>query len=329
MFCLRWMGRRMTVDYRQLNRERVLRMRVGAKVGLQSLVTHVSRPQNFMSSAFRVLRLASRPALQLRSASAAARTALTTRPLVALATRSFASSIPVADATPGSRQLLEKLTQELNYEIEHAHETGVDDKPEFLVAFEQEGVWEIQDKPGNDEVFLTRKFGNETIRVMFSVADLQGFDEKDVEEPELDAAGAEKDPAVELRVSVSITKVLLLPSFRVYPLTVLSSQANSPSALNIDMFCADGLLHTANVTYFKSREVATELTMESDFKRRTVYSGPIFESLDAGLQDSFATFLDERGLNASLAEFIPAYAEHKEQQEYVDWLDGVSKFVEA
>nr|GAT61190.1 predicted protein [Mycena chlorophos] len=264
-----------------------------------------------MSSAFRVLRLASRPALQLRSASAAARTALTTRPLVALATRSFASSIPVADATPGSRQLLEKLTQELNYEIEHAHETGVDDKPEFLVAFEQEGVWEIKDEPGNDEVFLTRKFGNETIRVMFSVADLQGFDEKDVEEPELDEAGAEKDPAVELRVSVSITK------------------ANSPSALNIDMFCADGLLHTANVTYFKSREVATELTMESDFKRRTVYSGPIFESLDAGLQDSFATFLDERGLNASLAEFIPAYAEHKEQQEYVDWLDGVSKFVEA
>ncbi|KAJ7064670.1 mitochondrial glycoprotein [Mycena amicta] len=227
------------------------------------------------------------------------------------ASRGFTTSPRVFEATPASKRLLQKLNDELNYEINNAQETGASGKPDFLAAFEQQGIWEIKDVPGNDEVFLTRKFGDEIIRVMFSIADLQSFEEDEIDDPELNDQGEAKDPPIELRVSVSITK----PS--------------SPAALSVDMYCAEGTLQPATTTFFKSSKIGTELTMESDFARRTLYSGPLFETLDVTLQENFQAFLKERGVDQSLAEFIPAYAQHKEQEEYVEWLENVSKFVES
>ena len=39
-----------------------------------------------------------------------------------------------------------------------------------------------------------------------------------------------------------------------------------------------------------------------------------FETLDLGLQEEFDKFLQERGINDSLAFFVPEYAQHKEQK---------------
>lgn len=39
-----------------------------------------------------------------------------------------------------------------------------------------------------------------------------------------------------------------------------------------------------------------------------------FETLDLGLQEEFEKFLQERGINDSLAFFVPEYAQHKEQK---------------
>lgn len=54
-----------------------------------------------------------------------------------------------------------------------------------------------------------------------------------------------------------------------------------------------------------------------------------FDHLDEGLQTDFEAFLEERGIDSSLALFIPDLAEYKEQKEYIKWLEGVQKFVEA
>ncbi|KAF7316539.1 hypothetical protein MIND_00173200 [Mycena indigotica] len=225
------------------------------------------------------------------------------------AARTFVSSARRFEATAVSQQLLEKLHQELNHEISTS-ETGTEGQPEFLTAFKQQGVWEINDVPGNDEVLLTRKFGNETIRVMFSVADLHDYEEDDMES-QANEQGEEEEPPIELRVSVSITKT------------------SAPGALSVDLYCAEGAFHTANITFYKSSKMSTELTMESDFARRTLYSGPPFETLDVTLQGNFEAFLQERGLDSSLAEFVAEYAQFKEQEEYVEWLDSVGKFVES
>lgn len=39
-----------------------------------------------------------------------------------------------------------------------------------------------------------------------------------------------------------------------------------------------------------------------------------FDTLDVGVQEEFEKFLQERGVNESLALFIPEYAESKEQK---------------
>ena len=39
-----------------------------------------------------------------------------------------------------------------------------------------------------------------------------------------------------------------------------------------------------------------------------------FETLDVNFQEEFEKFLQERGINESLAFFIPEYAQHKEQK---------------
>lgn len=86
---------------------------------------------------------------------------------------------------------------------------------------------QIEDAPGNDEVTLSRKFGNETyvclvigiwaivdyfvisIRLMFSIADIQAEQEADFEELEEGEEASEDQPAhsYPIRCSFAITKV--------------------------------------------------------------------------------------------------------------------------
>lgn len=68
------------------------------------------------------------------------------------------------------------------------------------------------------------------------------------------------------------------------------------------------------ISFVKDAKVGTDLTVEADWKRRALYLGPQFDTLDISLQEEFQKFLQERGINESLALFIPEYAEHKEQQ---------------
>src|SRR4051812_41535253 len=82
--------------------------------------------------------------------------------------------------------------------------------------------YQIQDVRGNDEVTLSRKFGDEkyvfqvhmlleqrnnpassSIRIMFSIADVQS--EEEFDDPELDSE--EQPQGYPLRASLSITKV--------------------------------------------------------------------------------------------------------------------------
>ena len=52
------------------------------------------------------------------------------------------------------------IQAEQNFEAEEA--SGLPDVPEFIEHFNQQGVWDLKDIPGAEDVVLTRKFGNET-----------------------------------------------------------------------------------------------------------------------------------------------------------------------
>lgn len=81
--------------------------------------------------------------------------------------------------------------------------------------------------------------------------------------------------------------------------------------------------------FYEDATVARIDSPEAAQKRADVYPGPPFGSLDEDLQVLMERFLEERGINESLAVFVPDYVDAKEQQEYIRWLKNVRTFVDA
>jgi len=83
------------------------------------------------------------------------------------------------------------------------------------------------------------------------------------------------------------------------------------------MSCQDGQFIVENVSFYDDAKVGTDLTADADWKRRGLYIGPAFDTIDVGLQDEFEKYLQERGINETVAAFIPEYCAYKEQQVFL------------
>lgn len=232
------------------------------------------------------------------------------------AMRTFTSSVRRCGAGESDAELAASLQQEISYERDAAEAAGGKDfEPEWLTQFKSEGVWHIDDKNGSDEIALTREFGNENIRVLFSIGEIDTTDPtNELEQEDTDqvtaAAEDEFEGSFPVRCAINVTK------------------ANKGS-LHIDAQAQDGQFMIENITFYKDDVLATELTSDADWQRRGLYMGPQFETLDENVQAQFESYLAERGIATGLALFIPNYAEFKEQREYCSWLENVKKFVEA
>lgn len=99
-------------------------------------------------------------------------------------------------------------------------------------------------------------------------------------------------------------------------------------ALTIEAVAQDGDFVIDNVFYFPTADLAEPKTAEKDYERRALYTGPPFGNLDEDLQILLEKYLEERGVNTSMALFIPDYIDFKEQKEYLRWLGNVKSFVE-
>ncbi|GAA96031.1 uncharacterized protein L969DRAFT_19728 [Mixia osmundae IAM 14324] len=229
-------------------------------------------------------------------------------------TRSFSSSHRRQGGGTSDESLIAKLESEIEFETSNTEALATE--PEFLKTFKQQGVWKIEDKSGQDEVTLTRSFGNESIKLLFSIADLDNQANEDGMEDESATAETDEEgndleePGFPVRTSITINKP-------------------EGGALTIDAIAQDGVFVIDNIAFYSDALLASELTAEADWKRRGLYIGPQFSHLDESLQQEFEDYLEERGVDASLALFIPELADYKEQREYYRWLKKVKTFVEA
>ncbi|EIN08552.1 regulatory protein suaprga1 [Punctularia strigosozonata HHB-11173 SS5] len=224
----------------------------------------------------------------------------------------FSTSSRVQKAGSTDLALSQKFEEELKYELEASAEQT--DEPEFLKTFKAQGHWTIDNVDGADEVTLVRKFGNEEIRMMFSIADLQSPAEPEFEEEGTEAEQESSEQPLTsypIRVAFAITK------------------SDAPGAIQVDAMCQEGAFLIENVSYYADAKLGTAVTADADWSRRGLYVGPQFETLDVGLQEEFEKWLQERGINETLALFVPEFCEYKEQKEYVRWLGNMKKFIEA
>ncbi|OBA23023.1 mitochondrial glyco protein [Metschnikowia bicuspidata var. bicuspidata NRRL YB-4993] len=92
---------------------------------------------------------------------------------------------------------------------------------------------------------------------------------------------------------------------------------NSEEDLMVDYFN-----YKPDVTKF-----LTQIKEQGTFLAATEYQGPQFSNLDESLQLGMEKYLENKGINEELADFIFAFAEVKEETAYRKLLSNVSKFL--
>lgn len=91
-------------------------------------------------------------------------------------------------------------------------------------------------------------------------------------------------------------------------------QAGSQGALVVDALAQEGAFLADSIAFYPNAALANATGAEADWSRRGLYFGPQFQELDVAVQEEFERYLSERGIDESLALFIPDYAEYKEQK---------------
>ncbi|PVH96664.1 mitochondrial glyco protein [Periconia macrospinosa] len=245
-------------------------------------------------------------------------------------------------------ELVAKLQSEISLEEE------MKDSEELSTNIQEyidNSAFKLEDKPGHQEVTLTRKFGDETIRVTFTTADLNSemagnemtdsMYDNEIDDIDGQSGGANTKGAIN-QGNTRDGNIRVAPEDSLAPadreeLADEFDEENQPSypahvniridrpgkgALAIDATAQDGDFIIEDLWYFHSAELADPVSAEKDWQRRTLYTGPPFGNLDEDLQILLEKYLEERGVNTRMALFIPEYIDHKEQKEYVNWLES-------
>jgi complement component 1 Q subcomponent-binding protein, mitochondrial len=176
--------------------------------------------------------------------------------------------------------------------------------------------------------------------VSFSIADITNYDpynedpaledEEDLAEdlPSSGKQGARQSPEEDLDEDAE-QEFDEEPAAPINLSILIEKPGKTAGAVNIDATAQDGNVVVENLFYFEDAAVAKVESPEAAQRRADVYPGPPFGSLDDDLQVIVERFLEERGVNQSLAVFVPDYVDVKEQREYVRWLSNVKTFIDA
>ncbi|PGH19297.1 hypothetical protein AJ80_04050 [Polytolypa hystricis UAMH7299] len=236
-----------------------------------------------------------------------------------------------------------ELAAKVQDEIALENEGGETDvPPESVQQYLDDSQFELHEKSGEEEVVLTRTFGNEKIRVSFTIADLQNLqDEAEFEDQSFQDEYGDMSPEAINQDGKKGSKITIAPEDKVspadregeafeeesepsYPARVnITIEKAGKGAVHFETVAQDGFFVIENVFHFAKPELANAETAEKEWARQSLYAGPPFGNLDQDLQDLWDRYLEERGVDTALATFVPDFIDYKEQKEYVRWLGGM------
>lgn len=214
-----------------------------------------------------------------------------------------ASSHASSDETPPATG--EKgLSQVLGEELEHERTTYT---PSDVVAKGPPTPFEIIESDGDCEITLVRSFGqDEEIAVTFNATEDPYEDE--YEEMVVDDEEEDEDVTIHFTVSVS----------------------RGDGHEGLEFSCAtDGeTVEVRNVRYEQLNMSSDDTDdLDDDESYFSSYPGPNYDELDESVQEEFHKYLEVRGVDSDLANYIAEVHVDKEQREYTRWLENVSNFV--
>ncbi|KAI8949181.1 mitochondrial glycoprotein [Xylaria longipes] len=226
------------------------------------------------------------------------------------------------------QELLAKLESEMQFESEMKENEQL---PASIKDFIENSPYELTDEPGKEDVYLVRKFGDETITVSFSISDLSNYEpdmyneDNALTDEELDTPEGKRLAETEAEEALEDEEGEPAAPCR---LNIVVEKPNK-GALNIEAVAQDGNILVENFYYYKDAKMAHSSSPEAVHGAEDIYPGPPFGSLDEDLQLVMERYLEERGITQAMAVFVPDYMDVKEQREYQSWLKNIKDFVAA
>lgn len=106
------------------------------------------------------------------------------------------------------------------------------------------------------------------------------------------------------------------------PINIIIEKEGMDGALAFDVVAEDGDIQILRIYHYLKKEWANAKTAEQNYAHKAMYTGPPYGNLDEDLQRLVEDYLRERGMNTTLAQWVPEYVDFKEQREYMRWLGG-------
>ncbi|GBC03038.1 hypothetical protein RclHR1_04960002 [Rhizophagus clarus] len=227
-----------------------------------------------------------------------------------------------------------------NNDVENGREIPSIMTKSISVSFNQFN-WELFDKRTLNEVYMTRESDNEKIRVLFNIMPLE-YDEKaedeedeDEEEDDDDGNGDElkekkggesaTSPEIIISEENKDEEELIDSSDEEYEEQIpertlrcaITIEKKDKGVLAFEALAREGRFLIENVSFYEALQT-----------NHTKSAIP-FPNLSADFQHLFTKYLEHRGINDELSHYILRYSTHKENQEYIIWLENVKKFIDS
>jgi complement component 1 Q subcomponent-binding protein, mitochondrial len=236
---------------------------------------------------------------------------LAAKPFAIQPAKSFSSSVIRLNADKESSHLVEVLTNEIQGELEQPEATAIPDR------FTDYKGFQIANNDINSVNLHLKKTGeNEDIHIFVDVDDLINNAEiKEVEEGQEEVAAEEEEIFDEF-------EDLSKPPVN---FAIINKSKNTVLnfGINID---SEGGFSIQSITPYADPVAFLSEKPEEIFKKETTYAGPQFSNLDENLQVALLQYLNAKGLDADMIEYIEDISTHLENQKYINWLDTLQKF---
>lgn len=227
------------------------------------------------------------------------------------ASRSFSTSVIRSNST---KDLLEVVKSEFKLANSVENELAPDH-----AAYLKESRFEVVQKPAESNVELTKTLeSGEVLKVFFDIDEVTDVSFGAPEVPEEEDAGEKFDDELYQYES----------TFANVKVFVSNPQNNDGLFFNLMLQSSEEEFF---VDYFNYKPDAAAFLKQVDeqgtFLGKFEYQGPRFSNLDESLQATVEKYLQDKGVDADLADFIFGYSEIKEEDSYRDLLSDIAKYL--